>query len=74
MEEIMRTAFFVDSRIYKHYRLLGWFPKYLKQYQAFMIMMMDNSEGSHSHSGNEELANDAENNIFPDYVNYYIAI
>lgn len=31
--------------------------------------MMDNNVG-----GNEELDGDAENNIFPDYVNYYIAI
>ena len=29
---ILSKIFLIDGRIYKHYRLLPWFPKYMEQF------------------------------------------
>lgn len=30
--EIMQKIFLMDGRLYKHYRLLNWFPKYMEYF------------------------------------------
>ena len=66
----MTTRMFVnDARIYKHYRILAWYPKYLSLFFETQVLLMDNNVG-----GNEELSIESENSIFPAYINYYIAI
>lgn len=65
----MTKLFFIDSRLFKHYRILAWFPRYLQLFYESQCLLMDNNQG-----GNEDLYSNSECNIFPAYVNYYIAI
>lgn len=69
LEEIVSRLFLIDARLFKHYRLLAWFPTYLKMFIESQCFLMDNNQG-----GNEELCHEGETDIFPAYVNYYIAI
>lgn len=66
---IMYKIFLIDGRIYKHYRLLPWFPKYMEFFYRSQLLIMDNNDG-----GEEELQNQSENDIFPKHLNYYLAI
>jgi len=69
LEALLTKIFFIDGRLYKHYRLISWFPKYLEAYVKTQILLMDNNDG-----GDEDQMNHSENDIFPKYVNYYLAI
>ena len=69
MYHLLSTLFTIDARLFKHYRLLQWFPSYMNLFYESQALMMDNNEG-----GNDKLNSDNENSIFPHYVNYYIAI
>jgi len=66
---ILSSVFLIDGRIYKHYRLLQWFPKYLRYFFQSQCLLMDNNEG-----GDEAFSNQAETGVFPKHVNYYLAI
>lgn len=65
----LTKIFLIDGRIYKHYRLLPWFPKYFEYLYRSQLLIMDNNDG-----GEEALYNQSENEIFPKHVNYYLAI
>lgn len=65
----MRQIFLIDGRIYKHYRLLSWFPSYMHSMYRSQLLLMDNNE-----FGEVEFMNQFEIDIFPKYVNYYLAI
>lgn len=39
---LLNRVFLSDGRLYKHYRLLSWFPKYMKLYCHTMMTIMDN--------------------------------
>ena len=65
----MSKIFLIDGRIYKHYRLLPWFPKYFEFLYRSQLLIMDNNDG-----GEEALHNQSENDIFPKHINYYLAI
>jgi len=69
LNSILSKIFLIDGRIYKHYRLLPWFPKYMEQFYHQQLFIMDNNDG-----GKEEFNNRSENDIFPKYINYYLAI
>jgi hypothetical protein len=45
MEDLLTKLFFIDSRLFKHYRLLAWFPKYFKMYYESQCLLMDNGQG-----------------------------
>ena len=42
--EILSKIFLIDGRIYKHYRLLPWFPQYMKQLYRSQLLLMDNND------------------------------
>lgn len=65
----MRQIFLIDGRIYKHYRLLSWFPSYMQSIYRSQLLIMDNNE-----FGEVEFMNEFEIDIFPKHVNYYLAI
>lgn len=65
----MSKIFLIDGRIYKHYRLLPWFPKYFHNFYRQQLLIMDNNE-----CGEEEYMNRTEIDMFPKYFNYYLAI
>jgi len=67
--ELIRKIFLIDGRIYKHYRLMAWFPTYMEMFVQSQILVMDDNEG-----GQEELMSQSEKSIFPKFVNYYLAI
>jgi len=69
IQELLVSQFYTDQRLFKHYSLLMWFPKYMKLFFETQLLVMDNNE-----FGSDEFDNDAETNLFPSYVNYYIAI
>jgi len=69
IDEIIHNLFMIDSRLYKHYHILAWFPKYFRLYYETQVLIMDNNQG-----GNSDLHNESECSIFPPYINYYIAI
>ena len=66
---MLKSIFLIDGRIYKHYRLLSWFPTYMQQTYRSQLLLMDNND-----FGEAEFMNQFENEIFPKYVNYYLAI
>lgn len=41
---ILKNIFLNDGRLYKHYRLLHWFPKYMDYFYHSMQLLMDNNE------------------------------
>ena len=64
----MRQIFLIDGRIYGHYRLLAWFPTYMLYIYRSQLLLMDNNDG-------QAIGEDhSENEIFPRYYNYYLAI
>jgi len=68
-QTILENIFLNDGRLYKHYRLLHCFPKYMEFFYHSQSLLMDNNE-----EGMDQLHNESENAIFPKYVNYYLAI
>lgn len=44
LQQVMRQIFLIDGRIYKHYRLLSWFPSYMQSMYRSQLLLMDNNE------------------------------
>ena len=66
---MLKSIFLIDGRIYKHYRLLCWYPTYLQFVYRSQLMLMDNND-----LGEAEFMDQTENDIYPKHVNYYLAI
>jgi len=45
LQEILSKIFLIDGRIYKHYRLLPWFPQYMQYLYRSQLLIMDNNDG-----------------------------
>lgn len=69
LQEILSKIFLIDGRIYKHYRLLPWFPQYMQYLYRSQLLIMDNNDG-----GEDKFMSQSENEIFPKYINYYLGI
>ena len=67
--KVMQNIFLIDGRIYKHYRILSWFPSYMQSLYRSQLLLMDNNE-----FGEDIFMNQFEIDIFPKYYNYYLAI
>lgn len=69
LQRILSSIFHVDGRIFKHYLMLAWFPRYLEMFVQSQINLMDNNE-----YGSEESVEQSESIILPKHINYYLAI
>ena len=67
--DIMRQIFLIDGRVYKHYRMLLWFPKYMENMFHTQVFLMHNND-----AGPESNNSSQETTVFPKHVNYYLAI
>ena len=69
LQSVLRQIFLIDGRIYNHYRLLCWFPAYMRYVYRSQLLLMDNND-----RGENEFMDQIENEVFPKHINYYLAI